>query len=138
MKIKNSNNGTVSTANAKNKDVLIAKLKAKKEKLIEETKKYDDRVFLPRTLLFSTLKNQTKNYRKVYAIDLALSLISGKHIRDVDCYQLVVMTMPATNELYDNLLKKADSIYLNERKEVIRAVIEHALPICKKQVMEGI
>lgn len=120
------------------KEALIAKLTEKKAKLIEETKKHDDRVFMPRTLLFATLKNETRTYRKVSAIDCALSLISGTHIRDIDCYQLVIMTIPETNTFRDELLIKADSIYLNERREVIRSVMEHSLPICKKQVMEYI
>lgn len=120
------------------KETLIAKLTEKKAKLIEETKKHDNREFMPRTLLFTTLKNEVRAYRKASAIDCALSLINGTHIRDIDCYQLVIMTIPETNTLHDELLKKADSIYLNERREVIRSVMEHSLPICKKQVMECI
>ena len=120
------------------KEDLIAKLTVKKEKLIKETEKYDDREFIPRTLLFTTLKNEVRTYRKVSAIDCALSLINGTHIRDIDCYQLVIKTIPETNTLHDELLKRADSIYLNERREVIRSVMEHSLPICKKQVMEYI
>ena len=120
------------------KEEVIAKLNAKKEVLNRDNKKYDDRIRLPRTVLFSHLSNQVRNYRKMSAIDCALSLINGTHIRDIDCYQLVIMTIPETNTLHDELLKRSDSIYLNERREVIRSVMEHALPICKKQVMEYI
>lgn len=120
------------------KEALIAKLTEKKRKLVEETKKHDNREFMPRTLLFTTLKNEVRTYRKVSAIDCALSLITGTHIRDIDCYQLVIMTIPETNTLHDELIKKADSIYLNERRKVIRSVMEHSLTICKKQVMEYI
>ena len=120
------------------KEDLIAKLTEKKEKLVEETKKHNDRIFMPRTLLFTTLKNEVRIYRKVSAIDCALSLINGTHIRDIDCYQLVIKTIPETNTLHDELLKRTDSIYLSERREVIRSVMEHSLPICKKQVMEYI
>lgn len=120
------------------KEDLLAKLMAKKEMLVKETEKYDDRRFLPRTLLFTTLRNQARDYRKIFAIDCALSLINGAHIRDIDCYQLVIKTIPVTNVLHDELLKKADSIYLNERREVVRSVMEHTLPICKKQVMDFI
>ena len=101
------------------KEDLIAKLTEKKEKLVKETEKYDDREFMPRTLLFTTLRNQVRTYRKVSSIECALSLINGTHI----------------NTLHDELLKRADSIYLSERREVIRSVMEHSLPICKKQVM---
>lgn len=120
------------------KEELIAKLNAKKEVLNRDNEKYDDRNCLPRTVLFSHLRNQVRNYRKMSAIDCAISLISGKHIRDIDCFQLVITTIPETLSLHDELLEKSYSIYLNERREVIRSVMEHALPICKKQVMEYI
>lgn len=120
------------------KEELIAKLNAKKEVLNRDNKKYDDRIRLPRTVLFSHLRNQVRNHRKIWAIDCAISLINGKHIRDIDCSQLVITTIPETLSLHDELLEKSYSIYLNERREVIRSVMEHALPICKKQVMEYI
>lgn len=120
------------------KEDLIAKLVAKKEVIEQELHKYDDRVRMPRTLLFSTLKSEVRNYRKVAAIDYALSLINGTHVFDIDCQELVTACLPTNGIKYEELYRKADSIYLSERKEVIRSVMELALPICKKQVMEYI
>ena len=120
------------------KEDLIAKLVAKKEVIEQELHKYDDRVRMSRTLLCSTLRSQVRNYRKVAAIDYALSLINGTHVFDIDCQKLVVDCLPTNSIKYEDLYRKSDSIYLSERKEVIRSVMELALPICKKQVMEYI
>lgn len=120
------------------KEDLIAKLVAKKEVIEKELRKYDDRARMPRTLLFSTLRSEVRNYRKVAAIDYALSLINGTHVFDIDCQELVMDCLPTTDIKFEDLYRKSDSIYLSERKEVIRSVMELALPICKKQVMEYI
>lgn len=118
------------------KEDLISKLLAKKETIHKELNKYNDRVRLSRTLLFSTLRNETRSYRKLSAIDCAISIIKGTHIREIDCEKLIKDTIPVGNEMYEELSRKACSIYLNERKWVIRSVIEIALPAYKKQVME--
>lgn len=120
------------------KEDLISKLAAKKEAIYKELNKYNDRVRLPRTLLFSTLRSNDRSYRKLCAIDCAISLINGTHIREIDCEELIRATIPIGNEMYEELSSKACSIYLNERKWVIRSVIEIALPVYKKQVMEYI
>ena len=120
------------------KEDLIARLVAKKEVIEQELHKYDDRVRMSRTLLFSTLRSEVRNYRKLAAIDYALSLINGTRVFDIDCRMLLVDCIPINNIKYEDLYQKADSIYLSERKEVIRSVMELALPICKKQVMEYI
>lgn len=122
-----------------NKEQLLAKLLAKREQLKQEQEKFDDRNRLPRKLLFTTLRNQTRIWRKIAAIDYAKSLIEGVHVRDIDCFQMVNDLLPDTLAEYkDSLLRKADSIFLNERIEVIREVMCRSLPICKKQVMEYI
>ena len=120
------------------KENLIEKLLAKKELIERDLHKYDDRVKMSRTLLFSTLKNEVRSYRKLAAIDCAVSLINGAHIFDIDCRKLVMDCMSTNNVKYEDLYMKAESIYLSERKEVIRSVMELSLPICKKQVMEYI
>lgn len=118
---------------------LLAKLLSKKEQLEEEMEKYDDHNRLSRKLLFTTLRNQVRIGRKIVAIDCAVDLVKGTHIREIDCFLLVNGTLPDTlGEYKENLLRKADSIYLKERMEVIREVMNKVLPICKKQVMEYI
>lgn len=118
------------------KEDLISKLVAQKETIHKDLNKYNDRVRLSRTLLFSTLRNEIRSFRKLSAINCAISLINGTHIREIDCEKLVRDTIPIGNEIYEELSRKACSIYLNERRQVIRSVIEIALPVYKKQVME--
>lgn len=120
------------------KEKLISKLMAKKDAIHKGLNKFNDRNRLSRTLLFSTLRNEVRSYRMLSAIDCAISLINGTHIREIDCEQLVMDTIPIGNEFYEELSRKAYSIYLNERKEVIRSVIEIALPVYKKHIMKYI
>lgn len=116
----------------------ISKLKAKKEKLIETTHKYDNYVRLSRTKWYNNHRNDIDISRKTSAIDLAIELMS-KRIVEINLHDYALQILPVTlgNTWYD-YINKACSIYINDRKECARYLIDSFLPICKKQVLSCI
>ena len=118
-----------------NIEKVLDKLIEKRKKLIQTTHKYDNYVRLCRTKWSSNYKNDIDVYRKIGAIDLAIELIN-KHIVEIDIYQYAIQVLPIT--LYDvrnKYIEKAGSIYLNDRKECARFLIDNYLPICKKDIL---
>ena len=96
-----------------------------------------DRVRLPRTQWFYAQKKTVEISRKIVALETALEVLT-KPLRDIDVDQAVVMTIPDTNSIKDELLRKANSIYLKERKEALTEVFSRHLPILKQQVINQI
>lgn len=116
----------------------ICKLEAKKEKLEETTQKYDNYVRLCRTKWYSNHKNDIDVSRKMCAIDLAIELIN-KRIIEIDLYNYALQILPATLEdIRNDYINKSCSIYIDERKECARFLINGFLSICKKEVLSCI
>ena len=110
------------------------------ERLKAELQAYEqagvpDRVYLPRTRLFSALRKQGEISRRVSALKAAIEFLS-KPLSEVDVHDAVLMSISDKHSEKEEWLSKAESIYLNERKEALRAVFEMSLPCFKKQVLE--
>ena len=113
---------------------VIDRLKSKYIQIEEKTHQYDDRSRMSRTLLFGCLKSQVRSYRQMEAINLAIEL-QTTDFRKIDIAHYVTMVVPETIPEKDDLFQKAQSIYLNERKRVVRYLISSFLPICKKEIL---
>lgn len=116
----------------------ISKLKAKKEKLEETTHKYDNYVRLCRTKWYNNHRNNIDVARKTSAINLAIDLIN-KRIVEIDLHNYALQIFPVTLEdIWSDYINKSCSIYLSERKECARYLIDNFLPICKREVLSCI
>lgn len=114
------------------KEKLESRLKS--ERRAYETAGREDKVRLPRTQWHACARRQAEISRRIHALEAAISLLSGP-LRDIDVHKAVLMSIPDTNGIKEVLLRKAESIYLNERREALTEVFDRALPILKKQVM---
>ena len=120
-----------------NSEFVLGELKAR---LAKEEQNYidqglPDHVRLSKTRLFSSLRKQQTTSHKIAAIKMAISLMKN-HLREVDIYSAVMMGISDRREDKGTLLDKAESIYLRERAQVAKEVIETHLPIHKKAVLE--
>lgn len=105
-----------------------------KERQAFELAPKPDRVRLPRTQFFSSQRKTAEIIRKIVALETALEILT-KPLRDIDVHKTVVMTIPDTNSVKDELLRKAKSIYLNERRDALTEVFSRYLPILKQKVI---
>lgn len=108
-----------------------------KERQAFELDRKPDRVRLSRTQWFSSQRKTTEISRKIVALETALEILT-KPLRDIDVHKAVVMTIPDTNSVKDELLSKAESIYLKKRREALTEVFSRYLPILKQQVINHI
>lgn len=84
--------------------------------------------------LFSSLRKQTQISRRIHALKAAIELLT-EPLRVVDIHEAVLMSISDRNGRKEALLRKAESIYLNERKEALKEVFETSLPILKKEIL---
>lgn len=110
------------------------------ERLKAELQAYEqagvpERIYLPKTLLYSALRKQTEISRRISALKTAIEFLS-KPLREVDVHGAVLMSISDKHSEKEEWLSKAESIYLNERKEALRIVFEKALPCFKKQMLK--
>lgn len=120
------------------KDKLLHGLRARlsKEESAYEAAGLPDRVRLNRTQFFASQKKQVTICRHIAALKTAIDVIEKPSLAQVDTYQGILMGFPDSNSKEkDELLQKAESIYLNERKAALKALFETSLPILKKQVI---
>lgn len=94
-----------------------------------------DRVRLSRTQWHTCQRKQAEISRKISALEAAVEFLS-RPIRDIDVHKAVLMSVPVGNASKEELLRKAESIYLNERKEALKEVFNRSLPILKQQVIQ--
>ncbi len=120
------------------KDKLLHGLRARlsQEESAFEAAGLPDRVRLNKTQFFASQKKQVTISRHIAALKTAIDVIEKPSLAQVDTYQGILMGIPDRNrEEKDELLQKAESIYLNERKAALRVLFETSLPILKKQVI---
>lgn len=108
-----------------------------KEQELYEEKSHADRVRLPRKMYFSSLNGQVRIQRKIAALKAAIE-VHEKDLRDVDVRSAVLNSIPPQRPDFDELLEKAQSIYLRERAAALKTVFEDILPICKKETIRQI
>ena len=108
-----------------------------KERQAFELARKPDRVRLSRTQWYSSQRKTTEITRKIVALETALEILT-KPLRDIDVHKTVVMTIPETNSIKEELLRKAESIYLKERREALTQVFSRYLPSLKQQVINHI
>ncbi len=121
-----------------NKDKLLHGLRARlaQEESAFEAAGLPDRVRLNRTQFFASQKKQGTISRHIAALKTAIDVIEKPSLAQVDIYQGILMGFPdSKSEEKDELLQKAESIYLNERKAALKVLFETSLPILKKQVI---
>ena len=108
-----------------------------KEQELYEEKSHADRVRLPRKMYFSSLNGQVRIQRRIAALKAAIE-VHEKDLRDVDVCSAVLNSIPPQRPDFDELLEKAQSIYLRERAAALKTVFEDILPICKKETIRQI
>ncbi len=108
-----------------------------KEQELYEEKSHADHVRLPRKMYFSSLNGQVRIQRRIAALKAAIE-VNEKDLRDVDVYSAVLNSIPPQRPDFDELLEKAESIYLRERAAALKTVFEEILPICKKETIRQI
>lgn len=108
-----------------------------KEQELYEEKSHADRVRLPRKMYFSSLNGQVRIQRRIAALKAAIE-VNEKNLRDVDVRSAVLNSIPPQRPDFDELLEKAQSIYLRERAAALKTVFEDILPICKKETIQQI
>lgn len=108
-----------------------------KEQELYEEKSHADRVRLPRKMYFSSLNGQVRIQRKIAALKAAIE-VNEKNLRDVDVRSAVLNSIPPQRPDFDELLEKAQSIYLRERAAALKTVFEDILPIYKKETIQQI
>ena len=122
----------------KSQEKLLERLKNKLEK---EQQEYEAAGLpeynrLPKTRLFSSLRKQDAISRRIAAVKLAIDVLE-KPFGDVDVSEAVNMAISDRNDsLKDELMYKAESIFLAERKEACRMVFEQNHIIALKQLSE--
>lgn len=116
------------------RDDIIKKLLNKRNVLEETTHKYDNYVRLPRKIYFSDMRGNVRKYRQMAAIDFAVDLLNLDFYK-INIYDYAIRCFPVQNEESYEIIRMADSIYLNERKKAARYIIENFLPICKKDII---
>ena len=119
------------------KEEIIRKLE---DRLQAKNKAYEEEgkpnyIRLNRTIFMSVTRRQAQISRQIYALKAAIELLT-KPFREVDVHEAVLMSICERNDQKEELLWKAESVYLNERKEALRVVFETSLPFMKKQVIE--
>ena len=108
-----------------------------KEQELYEEKSHADHVRLPRKMYFSSLNGQVRIQRRIAALEAAIE-VNEKDLRDVDVRSAVLNSIPPQRPDFDELLEKAQSIYLRERAAALKTVFEDILPICKKETIRQI
>lgn len=108
-----------------------------KEQELYEEKSHADHVRLPRKMYFSSLNGQVRIQRRIAALKAAIE-VNEKNLRDVDVRSAVLNSIPPQRPDFDELLEKAESIYLRERAAALKTVFEDILPICKKETIRQI
>lgn len=108
-----------------------------KEQELYEEKSHADRVRLPRKMYFSSLNGQVRIQRRIAALKAAIE-VHEKDLRDIDVRSAVLNSIPPQRPDFDELLEKAQSIYLRERAAALKTVFEDILPICKKETIRQI
>lgn len=108
-----------------------------KEQELYEEKSHTDRIRLPRKMYFSSLNDQMRIQRRIAALKAAIE-VNEKDLRDVDVRSAVLNSIPPQRPDFDELLEKAESIYLRERAAALKTVFEDILPICKKETIRQI
>lgn len=103
---------------------IIEKLNTKKQILLSETQQFNDRNSLCKSVLFTTLRKQVRNYKIISSIDFALYILSGKYADFNTIQEAYISSIP------DHL----QNIWADKYAK-IEAIFER-LPICKKQVKE--
>ena len=84
----------------------------------------------------NSLRKECVIARRIAATRLAIDVVE-KPFREVDVREAVVFAIPDRNwELKAELLNKAESIFLVERKEACRRVFEQNRIIALKQLSE--
>ena len=111
-----------------------------KERLLKEEDEYrkycyDDRVKLSRTMLGSSYRKQISIMHKQNAIKTAIEILEKPDFRDVNVYEGVLLGLSSRRPDHDELLQKAESIYLNERKEACSVLFNVSLPIHRKEML---
>lgn len=120
------------------KDKLLHGLRVRlsQEESAYEAAGLPDRMRLNRTQFFASQKKQVTISRHIAALKTAIDVIEKPSLAQVDTYHGILMGFPDSNsEEKDELLQKAESIYLNERKTALKVLFETSLPILKKQVI---
>ena len=117
------------------KEQLLSKLQARLE---TEWRNYEEAgkpgyVRLNRTQFNSVAKKQSEITRRIQALKTAISVLSDS-FREVDVYSGILLGICERRQDKEDLLEKAQSIYLNERKEACRELFDSSLPILKKQM----
>lgn len=118
---------------------IITKLQARlaKEQALYKEKCHEDRIRLPRKMYFSSLREQMRILRRISAIKTAVEVIENG-IGKVDIYSAVLNSISPKRTDYEDILEKAQSIYLRERVLALKVIFEDVLPVCKKEMIAEI
>ena len=91
---------------------------------------------LSKTRLYNSLRKECVIARRIAATRLAIDVVE-KPFREVDVREAAILAISDRNwELKAELLNKAESVFLVERKEACRSVFEQNRIIALKQLSE--
>lgn len=88
-------------------------------------------------MYFSSLNGQVRIQRRIAALKATIE-VNEKDLRDVDVRSAVLNSIPPQRPDFDELLEKAQSIYLRERAAALKTVFEDILPIYKIETIRQI
>lgn len=111
-----------------------------KERLQMEMKKYnkygyEDRVRLSKTMWNTSARKQIESIHKLAAIKTAIEILENPYFRDVNVYEGILKGLSSRRPDYDGLLQKAQSVYLNERKDACAVLFNVSLPIHRREML---